>query len=538
MSQSWSWFGELLFPSLPQVEVAGVEASGAVVRIAARVAAPGASCPDCGAWSERAHGSYLRYPSDLPSCGQPVTVALRVRRFACPDPVCRRRTFVEQVDGLTRRHGQVTERQRSSVAGLGLALAGRAGARMAALLGIRASRSTLLRRVMELPDPAVGAPVAVGVDDFALRKGHTYGTVITNAVTHEVLDLLPERDAATLAPWLAGHPQIEVIARDRASAYAEAADRAAPQARQVADRYHLWANLVRAVERVVTDHRACLRVPESEPEPEPQWETPLPAEAGSADAGAADPAGRVAERRRANYALAHGLLAGGMSQRAVAKHLGWSRNTVRRYAQAVRWQDMMKGPQAPRTVKLDPYKPYMLRRWEETSGRISGMALLGEITARGYRGGYTQLAEWKQRELLPDGPPPPRPPTVREATDWLTRHPDGLTADDALRRKALLAHCPELDTTAHLVTTFAEMLTLLDGDRLPEWITEAKAAGLPGISTFANGLNSDYAAVHAGLTTHWNSGHVEGAVNRIKMLKRQMFGRASFPLLRKRVLLA
>ncbi|WP_042424390.1 ISL3 family transposase [Streptacidiphilus anmyonensis] len=539
MSQSWSWLGELLFPSLPQVEVVGVEVSGPVARIEARVVVSGAVCPDCGTLSERVHGSYLRYPSDLPSCGRPVTVALRVRRFACRAPVCRRRTFVEQVEGLTRRHGQVTERQRVSVSGLGLALAGRAGARMATLLGIRASRSTLLRRVMELPDPAVGAPVAVGVDDFALRKGHTYGTVITNAVTHEVLDLLPERDAGTLAPWLARHPQIEVIARDRASAYAEAADRAAPQAQQVADRYHLWANLVRAVERVVTDHRACLRVPESGPEPEPQWEIQLPADAGNADAGEpADPGGRVAERRRANHALAHELLDGGMSQRAVAKHLGWSRNTVRRYAGAAKWQDLMKGPPAPRTVKLDPYKPYTLRRWEETAGRISGMALLGEITVRGYRGGYTQLAAWKQRELLPDGPPPPRPPTVREATDWLTRHPDGLTGDDAVRRKALLAHCPELDTTAHLVTTFAEMLTLLDGDRLPEWIAEAKAAGLPGISTFANGLNSDYAAVHAGLTTHWNSGHVEGAVNRIKMLKRQMFGRAGFPLLRKRVLLA
>jgi hypothetical protein len=311
----------------------------------------------------------------------------------------------------------------------------------------------------------------------------------------------------------------------------------------VADRYHLWANLVRAAERVVTDHRPCLRAdpaPEPKPAPEPQWETPLPSETSSAQASEpVDPAGRVAERRRANYALAHELMASGMSQRAVAKHLGWSRNTVRRYAEAERWQDMMKGPQAPRTVKLDPYKPYMLRRWEETGGRISGMALLGEISARGYRGGYTQLAAWKQRELLsPDGPPPPRPPTVREATDWLTRHPEGLTADEALQRKAVLARCPELDVTARLVASFAEMLTLLDGDRLPEWIAEATAASLPGISTFANGLNSDYAAVHAGLTTHWNSGHVEGAVNRIKMLKRQMFGRAGFPLLRKRVLLA
>ncbi|MFF7183197.1 hypothetical protein [Streptomyces sp. NPDC008121] len=173
MSQSWSWLGELLFPSLPQVEVIRVATSGSVVRVEARLTESGAACPSCGAWSERVHGSYVRYPSDLPSSGR-LVVSLLVRRFTCGQASCPQRTFVEQAKGLTRRNGQVTERQRASVAGLGLALAGRAGARMARMLGIRASRSTLLRRVMDLPDPAVGAPVAVGVDDFALRRGHVY----------------------------------------------------------------------------------------------------------------------------------------------------------------------------------------------------------------------------------------------------------------------------------------------------------------------------------------------------------------------------
>ncbi|MDH6127448.1 transposase [Kitasatospora sp. GP82] len=516
----------------------GVEVSGAVVRVEARVAAPGASCPCCGEWSKRVHGSYLRYPSDLPSCGRPVVLALRVRRFTCPDASCPRRTFAEQVVGLTRRHGQVTERQRKSVADLGLALAGRAGARMAALLGIRASRSTLLRRVMELPDPVVGTPTAVGVDDFALRKGHIDGTVITDAVTHRVLDLLPERDAATLAPWLAGHPQIEVICRDRASAYAEAADTAAPQARQVADRYHLWANLVRAVERTVMDHRPCLNsLPAVEPEPEPQWETPTPT--GSDTAGPVDPTGRMADRRREHHALVHQLLARGMGLREVARHLGWGRHTVQRYARAKHWQDMVKG-QRPRASKLDPFKAYLAQRWEETGGKITGLALLEEIKQRGYRGSYTILAVWKQDALAdPDSmPPPPPAPTFRQVTGWLTRHPAGLTHDEEVQRKAVLAHCPELDTAACLVTAFACMLTLLEGEHLTDWITEATSSALPGISSFAAGLNVDRGAVEAGLTSHWNSGHVEGAVNRIKMLKRQMFGRAGFPLLRKRVLLA
>ncbi|AUY54580.1 transposase [Streptomyces sp. CB01881] len=506
----------------------------------ARSTANDAECPGCGAWSSRVHGSYLRFPADLPSSGRRVVLALRVRRFACPDRSCPRRTFVEQIEGLTRRHGQSTERLRSSVAAVGLALAGRAGERMVQLLGLRGSRSTLLRRVMELPDQPVGAPTAIGVDDFALRKGHVYGTVIIDAITHRVLDLLPERDAATLGPWLADQPQVEVICRDRASAYAEAADMAAPQAWQVADRYHLWRNLTQAVERTVLDHRSCLHsLPVIESEPEPQWETPVLADSGADEDEKPAPSGRMADRRSAHHALVHELLEHGMSMREVARHLGWSRNTVRRYAHAARWQDMMKD-RRPQTSKLDPFKPFLARRWEETGGKITGRVLFEEITARGYRGGLTLLAQWKRQALTaPDSvPPPPPPPSVRQVTGWLTRHPAGLTLDEEVQRKAILAHCPELDTAAGLVTSFAEMLTRLEGERLTEWITDAMTSSLPGISTFAVGLNSDYDAVHAGLTTHWNSGPVEGTVNRIKMLKRQMYGRAGFDLLRKRVLLA
>ncbi|MFE2477732.1 ISL3 family transposase [Streptomyces sp. NPDC059389] len=327
------------------------------MRVEARLATVGAVRPGCGTFSERVHGSYMRFPSDLPSCGWPVVVLFRVRRFACGQRSCPRRTFVEQADGLTCRYGQVTERQRLSVAELGLALAGRAGARMAALLGIRASRSTLLRCVMDLPDTAVGIPEAVGVDDFALRWGHVYGTVIINAVTHQVLDLLPDRDAATLAPWLSGHPQIGVTCRDRASAYADAARAAAPQAMQVADRYHLWANLVSAVEKTVVDHRQCLHtLPTPLPEADPQWETPDRAPCP------AEPTGKMAERRCLHHALVHDLLGQGMSERAVARHLGWSRHTVRRYARAARWQDMMKGPPRQRASILDPYRSYLERR--------------------------------------------------------------------------------------------------------------------------------------------------------------------------------
>ncbi|MGV9567570.1 transposase [Streptomyces sp. NPDC003480] len=168
------------------------------------------------------------------------------------------------------------------------------------------------------------------------------------------------------------------------------------------------------------------------------------------------------------------------------------------------------------------------------------LSLHREITARGFRGHYSTVRDWARRGLpRQEGfTPDPPPPSVRQVIGWLTRHPATLTEEEKLHRKAVLERCPELASAAELTSSFAEMLTTLSGTRLPEWITEAAEANLPGISSFAVGLHSDFDAVTAGLITDWNSGPVEEAVNRIKMLKRQMSGRAGFALLRKSVLLS
>ncbi|MGC9539745.1 ISL3 family transposase [Streptomyces sp. UG1] len=229
-----------VFSHLSSVVVDEVRADGSGIALMARSATREAACPDCGAVSGRVHGGYRRRLADLATAGREVVIDLLVRRFLCPAAECGRRTFVEQVDGLTERFARRTPLLRRSLEkiALALALAGRPRARLAAHLSIPTSANSLLRLVRRLPDKHVGAaPRVLGIDDFALKKGHVYGTIISDMEIGERVDVLPDRTADTLTAWLRAHPGAEIVCRDRASAYADAADTAAPQAVQVADRF-------------------------------------------------------------------------------------------------------------------------------------------------------------------------------------------------------------------------------------------------------------------------------------------------------------
>ena len=431
---------------------------------------------------------------------------------------------------MTVRYGRKTPLLAGALRDIAVALAVRAGSRLAASLGMPASRQVLLRLVMAAPDPAASTPRVLGVDDFAIRRGQNYGTVIIDCQTGAPLDLLEGRDAQPLADWLSAHPGVEVICRDRSGAYADGARTRAPDAVQVADRFHLWQNLAKAVERCVAAHRACL----AEPAPEPAGEEPAPQMAPATERP--EPAGKYADRARRHHALVHELLDQGRGLREIARHLGWGLHTVQRYARAATWQELADGRwQGPRPSKLDPFKPYLDQRTGEGCG--NGSQLFREILERGYTGSYSVVRSYLDQRRPAKEPLPEAPPTVRDVTGWLTRRPDSLTEDDQTRLKAVLDRCSELQAASGQVRTFAAMLTQLTGQDLPQWISDARAASLPGISSFAKGLEQDLDAVTHGLTTPWNSGPVEGRVNHIKMIKRQMFGRAGLPLLRKRVLL-
>jgi transposase len=493
------------------------------VEIWGRVAAETACCRSCGAVASRVHSRYRRRLDDVPVAGQPVVIHLTVRRFFCPAAGCSRQTFAEQVPDLTCRYGRRTPVAKQMLEAIGLALGGRAGARLAVAAGIAAGRATLLRLVRALPEPALATPVVLGIDDFALRRGKSYATVLADMVTRRPVEVLAGRHAKVVEDWLAAHPGVQVICRDRASAYAEGARAGAPDAVQVADRWHLWNNLTEAAEKCVIQHRACLR--------EPAGPDELPIQAPEAGAPTA-----LVTRIRERYAAVAELTASGTGYRPAARQLGLGLNTVKRYARAASVEDLLES--AARPSNLDGFKPCLHQRVSQ--GQASPARLFEEIHAQGYTGSKANLRDYLRRytRWARASSATPPPPSVRDTVTWLTQHPDSSDEQTRPQLAAILGRCPELDALHGAIRGFAVMLVHRRGERLPQWLAQARAIGLPGLNSFVTGIEHDLAAVTAGLTQPWNSGLMEGHVNRIKMLKRQMYGRANLDLLRKRVLMS
>jgi transposase len=498
------------------------------ITIIARPAARTAACPVCAAPSARVHSRYSRTLADLPWQGRAVSLRVRARRFRCAERACPRRIFAERLPemaaGRARRTARLGEAQRH----VGLALGGRPGSRLASRLAIPASRDTLLRLVRRrAATPAPATPRVLGVDDFAFRRGRRYGTILVDLERRTTLDLLPDREAATLGAWLRARPGVEIIARDRAGAYAEGARAGAPDAVQVADRWHLLRNCSDALQQVLDRHRAALRRAGK-------------AVAAEATAAAPPPPPTKLERHRrarqadrdARFAEVTGLARAGRGLKAIARQTGLSRNTVRRWLARETPPDWCKGERAS---IVDPHVPYLRERIGQ--GCRNATRLWGEIRERGYPGQVVLVRAWVRRlEAELSGPPRRtaapvwRPPTPRAAVRLLLA--DAKLADtdtafvDALRTE------PEVGVAADHARAFVAMVRGKDGARLHHWLDEARGGPLAG---FAEGLRRDRAAVEAALRLPWSTGPVEGRITKLKLVRRSMYGRGKLDLLHSRL---
>jgi transposase len=517
-----------------------------------------APCPRCGTPSDRVHSRYRRTVADLPCHDRPVALRLVVRRFRCIEPGCPQVIFCERLPGLLDAHARCTARLTDAHRAIGFALGGEAGSRLAAHLDLPTSPDTLLRRVKDAPDEPAPPPRYVGVDDWALRKGQRYGTILIDLERGRVIDILEGRDGAALQAWLKEHPGVEVLTRDRWAAYAQAATEGAPQARQVADRWHLLKNLREAVERLLERHSAPIREA-LRPAPEAAVPTGAPAEGRTESAPAPPPVepppppdGRVTPQKQARqarrqervrqYERVKELRAQGQSLRQIARATGLSAKSVVRYLRSGRCPDWKPGREVP--TQLGPFAAHVAG-WVERGGR-NAAELYRELVGLGFRGSYDAVRRYLARRLGSTGRPGPRvgplsppaapaPPTARKLSFEFIRRPEDRTAEEQARLEKLRGCEPALREGLDLAGEFAGMVRQRCAVPLAEWLAKAEASACAELRGFAGGLRSDEAAVGAALSEPWSNGPVEGQVNRLKVIKRQMYGRAGLCLLRARV---
>lgn len=546
----------LLPPDTDLLQLDGVSLEADAICLVLSTVQATPCCPACNQPARRVHSGYVRSPADLPCGGVPLRLELHARRFHCDATHCPRRIFTERLPGVLQPYARCTLRLAEALGAVAHALGGKAGARLADRLGMSTSRDTLLRRLQETAPTEMVVPRALGVDDWAKRKGQEYGTILVDLERRCVIDLLPDRRAETLAEWLKEHPGVEIIARDRGGAYAEGARAGAPDALQVADRFHLLQNLAAALEGAFTREQQALqeaaRLPaagHAQAAPDlPASETPPERGAPSKPPTCAERESAARrERRKTLFETVRRLYAEGYSVRAIAQQLGKSRHTIKKYVLADAFPEPKRRQRGP--GQLAPFRAYLEQRWHE--GGHNATQLWRELQAQGFGGACSAvrqlLAPWRAKlppeERQTTGKKPKeraetRAPAPRAVVWWLLGTKAKLTAEQTAFLERLKEQCPPVAIAQSLALEFFAMARRREPAGLEGWIERAAQSGIEELKQFGAGLRRDWEAVVAGLTLEWSSGPVEGQVNRLKMIKRQMFGRAGLPVLRARIVTA
>ncbi|MDQ2102194.1 ISL3 family transposase [Azospirillum isscasi] len=515
------------------------------VAVTAHMRAAKASCPLCRRPSVRVHSRYMRHLGDLPWQGRIGELRLLVRRFRCATADCSRRIFAERLPTVAaprvRRTRRLAEAQRT----IALSAGGDSGARLSTRLAMPVSGDTLLRLIRAEPVPPVCEARITGIDDWAWRRGKRYGTIVVDLERNRPIDLLPDRQADTVATWLKARPGVEIVARDRAGAYADGVRQGAPAAVQVADRWHLLHNLTDALREVLTGHhrdlRAAARLAVSPVgEAGPVGETGQEPRSPRSDEESSPPTRReqrsaaIHAARHARYEEVVALKARGWSQTRIAETLHLDRKTVRvwlRSGQPPAWRQPAKGS------RLDPFLDHLRQRWD--GGCHNAAQLWREIRSRGFTGQRSIVRDWARllRQTVRSAASMAStswPVPSRRRAAWLViADEQEIDPTEQAFVSALIARSPELGRTITVTRAFRAMVRGQRAGELDNWLLTAEGTPLAG---FANGLKRDLAAVRAALSLPWSTGPVEGQISRLKTIKRMMNGRGGFDLLRHRVL--
>lgn len=507
-------------------------------------------CPLCRKLSARIHSRYVRKVADLPWMGCEVRLELHVRRFFCPNQECTQQIFTERLPSVVAPYARHTTRLAEVFTLIGFALGGEAGKRLATGMGLCTSPDTLLRLIRTHSESQMPTPRVLGVDDFSFCKRKTYGTILIDLEKRVPVDLLPDREAATLAKWLKEHAGVEIVSRDRGGPYAEGVRQGAPDVQQVADRWHLLSNLSEALKTFFTRKQAHLKAlvqkpPETFSEEEAKQLPPWYKGCSNSKQKRND---AHHQERVERYHKVHELRAQGAEITLIAHQTGLSRQSVHTYLK-------MEHPPERKTGKrgkpaIEPYKEYLIKRWND--GVRNAQQVYRELKEMGYTGSdqpiqryYVQFRKekdfrkFKQVDPAQETPvkaPAKRPPTASQVAHWITCKEEQQLE---WQKKYLAQLCEgdqEIREANELILEFTTMLRERKGERFDAWLEKVEQQGISELRSFAQSLKKDYQAVKAGLTLAWSQGPVEGHVHRLKLLKRQAYGRASFQTLRKRVL--
>ena len=510
-------------------------------------------CPDCESLSTSRHSRYVRHLQDLPVQG--ITVALRIKlsRWRCRDRGCERKTFSDLLPRIAQPFARRTRRVSELAQLVGHAAGGRPAERLMTRLGLPQSDDTILRQLKRhQAERGEATPVRVaGIDDWGWRKGCSYGTIVVDLERREVVDVLADRSAASTAEWLRGHPEVEVVSRDRAGLYADGACQGAPEARQVADRFHLLQNLRQTIEQQLS------RAPQPTRQPATADASSDPLVTARCRGHGQQPAlaehrqlaqeGRRAVRK-SMFDRVKALQVAGNGIRAIIHETGFNWRTVAKW---VRLDELpARNVMAPKSTTPSKFQIYLSRRWAE--GCTTGRDLLPEIKYLGYTGSLSQLerllTQWRHagHAMVIDAPAAETgilsDPTTGQLVSPIVAaalciKPRGLlTEPQAAKVNAFKTMSAEFATMRGLAMRFRGILRGTDTEKLDVWLHDADRTGLYGIRRFARSLRQDLAAVRNAITETWSNGQTEGQINRLKTLKRAMYGSASVELLRARML--